>query len=131
MIIAACDPVASQNYDTLPGRRELRVQIARRAMDAGCSLSPEDLVITTGAMEAITLALRAITKPGDTVAIETPTYHGFLQAIESLHLKALEVATDPRDGICLNRLEEVVSTGEVAACIVVASFGNPLGHSMS
>ncbi len=125
------DPVASQTYDSLPGRQELRLQIARRAMDAGCSLSPEDLVITTGAMEAITLGLRAITRPGDTVAIETPTYHGFLQALESLHLKALEVATDPRDGICLERLEEVVSSGEVAACMVVASFGNPLGHCMS
>ena len=125
------DPVASQTYDSLPGRRELRVQIARRAMDAGCSLSPDDLVITTGAMEAITLGLRAITRPGDTVAIETPTYHGFLQVLESLHLKALEVATDPREGICLRRLEEAVSSGEVAVCMIVASFGNPLGHCMS
>lgn len=124
------EPVASQSYDSLPGRHELRVQIARRAMDAGCSLAPDDLVITTGAMEAITLALRAVTKPGDTVAIETPTYHGFLQVLEALHLKALEVATDPRDGICLERLEEVVDQGQVAACLLVPSFGNPLGQNM-
>ena len=68
-------------------------------MDAGCSLSPDDLVITTGAMEAITLGLRAITRPGDTVAIETPTYHGFLQVLESLHLKALEIATDQEGAV--------------------------------
>ncbi len=125
------DPIASQSYDSIPGRYELRAQIARRAMDAGCSLSPDDIVITTGAMEAISLALRVVTRPGDTVAIETPTYHGFLQALESLHLKALEISTDPREGICLDRLEETVSGGEVAACLLVPSFGNPLGHNMS
>ncbi len=125
------DPIASQSYDSIPGRYELRAQIARRAMDAGCSLSPDDLVITTGAMEAISLALKAVTRPGDTVAIETPTYHGFLQALESLHLKALEISTDPREGICLDRLEEVVAGGQVAACLLVPSFGNPLGHNMS
>lgn len=124
------DPVASQSYDSLPGRRELRTQIARRAMDAGCSLSPEDLVITTGAMEAITLSLRAVTQPGDTVAIETPTYHGFLQALQALHLKALEVATDPREGICLPCLEEALQKGRADACLIVGSFGNPLGHRM-
>lgn len=125
------DPVASQSYDSIPGRQELRVEIARRALAAGCALSPDEVVITTGAMEAITLGLRAITRPGDTVAIETPTYHGFLQVLESLHLKALEIATDPRHGICIPCLEEAVSEGRVAACMVVASFGNPLGHSMS
>ena len=124
------DPVASQSYDSLPGRHELRVQIARRAMDAGCSLAPEDLVVTTGAMEAITLALRAVTRPGDTVAIETPTYHGFLQVLEALHLRALEIATDPEDGVCLDALAEALDGGSVAACLMVPSFGNPLGHNM-
>lgn len=124
------DPVASQSYDSIPGRLELRTEIARRALDAGCALSPEDIVITTGAMEAITLALRAVTRPGDTVVLETPTYHGFLQVLEALHLKALGVATDPRDGICLERLEEVISRESVAACLLVPTFGNPLGHDM-
>lgn len=124
------DPVASQSYDSIPGRLELRSEIARRAITAGCALSPDEIVITTGAMEALSLALRAITRPGDTVVLETPTYHGFLQVLEALHLKALGVATDPRDGICLDRLAEVVSRGKVAACLLVATFGNPLGHNM-
>jgi len=125
------DPIASQSYDSVPGRPELRREIARRALDAGCSFSPDDIVITTGATEAISLALRSVTKPGDTVAIETPTYHGILQMLESLHLKALEIATDPQEGICIPCLESSAKKEKIAACLVVASFGNPLGHSMS
>jgi DNA-binding transcriptional MocR family regulator len=124
------DPIASQSYDSVPGRLELRQEIARRAIEAGCSLSPEQIVITTGATEAITLALRTVTKPGDTVAIETPTYHGFLQALESLHLKAREIATDPREGICIRCLAEAIRDDDISACLITASFGNPLGHSM-
>lgn len=124
------DPVASQSYGSIPGREELRAEIARRAMTAGCTLSPDDIVVTTGAMEAITLALRAVTRPGDTVAIESPTYHGFLLALESLHLKAVEIATCPRDGVCLSCLEEAVVECGARAFLTVPTFGNPLGYDM-
>ncbi len=124
------DPVASQSYGSIPGRAELRVEIARRAVDAGCALSPDDIVVTTGAMEAIGFALRAVTRPGDTVAIETPTYQGFLLALESLHLKAVEIATCPRDGVCISCLEEAIEKRDVRAFLGVPTFGNPLGHNM-
>lgn len=124
------DPVASQSYDSIPGRLELRQEIARRVLDAGCTIAPDDIVVTTGALEAISLGLRAVTRPGDTVAIETPTYHGFLQVLEGLHLNAVEIATCPREGICLPCLEELAAKDKIDACLVVSSFGNPLGHSM-
>ncbi|MEM7582738.1 MAG: PLP-dependent aminotransferase family protein [Acidobacteriota bacterium] len=124
------EPIACQSYDTVPGRPELRHEIARLALAAGCNLTAEELLITTGAQEAVSLALRAVTKPGDTVAIETPTYHGFLQVLESLHLKALEVATCPRDGMCLDALAEALEEERLAAVLLVSSFGNPLGHRM-
>ena len=76
-----------------PASTELRAAIARMAVQGGSALTAEDLVVTTGAQEAIALGLRAVTKPGDTVAIESPTYHGFLQVLESLHLKALLLPT--------------------------------------
>lgn len=124
------DPIVSQSYDTIPGRPELRAEIARLALNGGSALTADDLVVTTGAQEAISLSLRAVTKPGDTVAIETPTYHGFLQVLESLHLKALEIATDPREGICPDAVGDALEQGEVSAVVVVSSFGNPLGHNM-
>jgi len=124
-------PETSQSYDDGPGYRELRAQIARRALDAGCAIGIDQVITTNGAQQAVYLCLRALTKPGDTVVIETPTYLGLLQAIEAAGLKALEVATDPEDGICLDRLAEVLEMHRVAACVLIPTFGNPLGHCMS
>ncbi|MDA8017359.1 MAG: PLP-dependent aminotransferase family protein [Thermoanaerobaculia bacterium] len=124
------EPIVSQSYDSIPGRPELRRQIARLAVAGGSSLTADDLVVTTGAQEAISLALRVVVRPGDTVAIESPTYHGFLQVLENLHVKALELATDPREGICPDAVAEALSDGQLAAVVVVSSFGNPMGHRM-
>jgi len=128
--VARRDPQLSQSYDAVEGYEALRVQIARRALEAGCSLHPRDLITTSGAQEAIQLCLRAVTEPGDTVIIETPTYYGMIEAIASLHLRALEIATDPQEGICLEDLEEALSRESVAAVVLCPSFGNPLGHNM-
>jgi DNA-binding transcriptional MocR family regulator len=123
-------PSASQSYDAVAGLESLRVQIGRRALDAGCSLSPEDILTTSGAQAAVHLCLQAVTRPGDTVAVETPTYYGLLEALESLHLRALEVATDPRNGVDLEELVRAFDREPVAACVFSPSFGNPLGHCM-
>lgn len=123
-------PHTSQAYDSVPGLDDLRVQVAKRVLESGCALTPSDLITTSGNQEAIQLCLRAVTKPGDTVVIETPTYFGLLEALASLHLRALEVSTDPRTGICLDDLEKAFRKQKVAACVVVPTFGNPLGHCM-
>lgn len=105
-------------------------EIARRYLQAGCPLAHDELVITCGCTEALTLALRAVTKPGDTVAIETPAYFGFLGTIQSLGLKALEVPTDPRTGICLDATRDALAHNDVQALIVMPSYSNPLGSCM-
>lgn len=123
-------PELSQSYDVGLGYDPLRIEIARRALDAGCTLSPDEVVTTVGAQQAVYLSLAAVTKPGDTVAVETPTYVGLLQVLEALGLKALEVATDPDEGICLDCLTEALERQRIAACVLVPTFGNPLGHCM-
>lgn len=119
------------NYDFPPGNEALRRQVARRSLDWGCSLSPDDIVTTCGAMEALNLCLRAVAKPGDTIAIESPTFYGILQAIESLGMKALEIPTHPRDGINLEALEYAIKKNKAKACMLVPNFNNPLGSCMS
>lgn len=84
--------------DLPPGNAELRRLIALRYLDIGYIVAPVDIVITTGALEAIFLCLRAVTQPGDTVAIETPTFYATLQMLEWMGLRAAEIATDPREG---------------------------------
>jgi DNA-binding transcriptional MocR family regulator len=118
------------SYGMMQGNEELRHQIARRSIDWGCSFSSKDLAITFGCTEAINLCLRAVAQPGDTIAVESPTYYGFLQIIESLRMKALEIPTHPRDGICVDSLEQAVKKNLVKACLVQSNFNNPLGSRM-
>src|SRR5690606_10020353 len=61
---------------------------------------------------------------------ESPTYFGFLQILESLELKALEIPTHPRDGFCLDAFEGALARRRVAACFVVPTVHNPLGGCM-
>ena len=124
-------PEALTNYALPPGREELRRQIARHALDWGCNLTAKDVIVTNGCMEALNLCLRAVAKPGDVVALESPTYFGLLQVIESLGMKALEIPTHPRNGISLEALALACERENVRACLVMPSVSNPLGSMMT
>jgi DNA-binding transcriptional MocR family regulator len=82
-------------------------------------------------MEAINLCLRAVTRPGDLVALESPTYYGFLQILQSLGLRALEIPTHPRSGISLEALELALAEHPVKALLVMPNVSNPIGATMS
>jgi DNA-binding transcriptional MocR family regulator len=114
-----------------PGSADLRRQIALRYLLDGVRVSPDDIVVTNGAMEALNLCLSAVCEPGDAVAVESPCFYACLQALERLGLRAVEVATDPRDGIDLDALEAVVARHRPKACWVMTNFQNPLGSAMS
>lgn len=77
--LAPGEPGHSSRYHFAPGAEPLRRQIARRLIEIGCPAAPGDIVITTGAMEAVNLSLRAVASPGDAIAFERPTYYGLLQ----------------------------------------------------
>src|SRR5881396_3668491 len=116
--------------DIPPGNLNLRTQIARRAMESGCTLSPDEIVTTCGCQEALNLCLRAVAKPGDTIAIESPTYYGILQIIEALGMKACEIPTFPREGVCLDELSKRLNSCRIKACVFSLNFSNPLGSCM-
>lgn len=116
--------------DLAPGNTELRRQIALRYMGNGVIANSDEIVITSGAMEALNLCLQAVTQAGDAVAIESPAFYGCLQALERLKLRAVEVATHPRDGIQLDSLEAVINREQVKACWFMPNFQNPLGALM-
>jgi DNA-binding transcriptional MocR family regulator len=120
------------NIYTVPkGDSRLRLEIARRALRWGQALSPEDIAITCGCTDAVTLALKTVSKPGDTIAIESPTYFGLLHALEALDLKALELPTDATSGIDLSALERALNRTTIKACLLSSSFNNPLGCTIS
>jgi DNA-binding transcriptional MocR family regulator len=117
-------------YEVPPGHRELRVQIARRGVDAGCAFGADDVVITSGCQEAIVLCLRAISTPGAAIAVESPTFYGTLQAIRSLGLRAVEIPTHPETGIGLESLEMAIEQFSIAGLVVTPQASNPLGYVM-
>lgn len=117
----------SHQYRFPPGLNSLRMQIAQRAVFSGCSLSPNDVVITSGGTEAIDICLHAVCRPGDIVAVESPTYFGTLQSLEIHGLRALEIPTHPREGISLEALGFAIEHNPIRAVMVISNFNNPLG----
>jgi DNA-binding transcriptional MocR family regulator len=122
---------AAAAYDVPPGCVPLRVQIARRLIGAGCTVTPDEVVTTNGCLEALNLAFRAITRPGDTVAIESPTYFGLLHALQLQGLRVLEIPTHPRSGISVDALRFAIEQNpDLKACLVMSNYNNPLGSLM-
>jgi DNA-binding transcriptional MocR family regulator len=105
-------------------------QLVLRSLGWTGPLAADELVITNSCTEALSLCLRAVTSPGDTVAVESPGYYLMLQLLETLGLKALEIPTDPRRGMSIEALDLVTRESRVAACLLVANASNPLGSIM-
>lgn len=118
-------------YEQLQGNVQLRRQIARQAISWGGSITEEEVVTTQGCMEALVFCLKAVTQPGDTIAIESPTYFGIFSIMKILGLKVLEIPTHPESGLELDFLERALEGGEIKACLFVPSFSNPTGSCMS
>lgn len=116
--------------DLPPGNEALRRQIAQRYRLGGAAVSADEIVITSGALEALNLALQVVTRPDDVVAIESPAFYGCLQAIESQGRRALEVPTHPRTGVDVGELEKLLGKNDVRACWFMTSFHNPLGATL-
>ena len=114
-----------------PGNAELRHAIARRYALQGMNISPDEIVITAGALEALNLSLQAVTEPGDWVIVENPCFYGALQALERLKLKALSVASDVKEGIDMDALAQALRDYPVKACWLMTNSQNPLGFTLS
>ncbi|TBU96958.1 aminotransferase-like domain-containing protein [Phytopseudomonas dryadis] len=117
-------------YGSIRGDQRLREQIARLLLDSGCQVTFEDIVITTGCHEALSAAIRAICAPGDIVAVDSPSFHGVMQALKGFGMKALELPTDPLTGISLDALELALEQWPIKAIQLTPNCNNPLGYIM-
>ena len=124
------DPLLLVNPVFSQGAPPLRAAIARRALDAGMRLSPDEIIVTHGCTEALNVALRAVAQPGDTIAVESPSYYGLLQVLESLGLRALEIPASPKTGLSVDALEFALQTHAIKAVVAVPDYQNPLSSVM-
>jgi DNA-binding transcriptional MocR family regulator len=121
----------SLGYAATLGEPSLRRQIAYYYLDAiGAQVQPDQVCITNGGQEALLLALKAVAAPGDVIAVETPTYHGILELIDSLGMLAIEVETCPEEGVVLDDLERTFREHDVRACMFSTTLSNPLGVTL-
>lgn len=123
-------PHSCMNYEVIQGNQLLRKQVARYAFNWAGSVTEDDIVTTQGCMEALVFCLKAVTAPGDTVAIESPTYFGIFNIMLSLGLKVVEIPADPETGIDIQCLAKTIEKVPVKACLFVTNFNNPTGSCM-
>lgn len=131
MAAAKTMPTSSALDNLPPGNKDLRQIISKRYAAQGMNVHPDEIVITAGALEALNLSLQAVTKPGDWVVIESPTFYGALQSLQRLNLRALSISTHPRDGIDLDSLKDALQSHPVKACWLMTNHQNPLGCTLS
>lgn len=118
-------------YSLPPGSLRLREQISRRALLLGMSIRPDEVILTHGCMDALQLSLRTVTKPGDCIGLESPTYFYMISLIASLGLNAIEIPTDPQKGVSVEAVEILLKEGKIDALLLMPNVQNPLGCSMS
>lgn len=123
-------PDNGTSYEQIQGNELLRRQVAGRTIQWGGRLQPEDLVTTSGCMNAISYCLMAITKPGDTIAVESPVYFGTLRFAKSIGLKVLELPTHPDTGVDPDDMKKALQKHNIKASFLVSNFSNPLGYCM-
>lgn len=114
-----------------PGSPELRRQIARRYLNLGMSVGVEQIVITSGALEALNLALETVVRRGDTIAVESPAFYGCLQAAERLGVHVVEISTHPTEGVDLAALSAAIARGGIRACWLMTTLQHPTGATMA
>ena len=129
--IARTYPKVINQYNIGRGQDALLEMISKWMIQVGCVTQEDEVVVTSGATQALMLALRAVTRPGDTVAVESPGYYGFYAILQFFNLKAVEIPCDPQNGLAVDALHAILHDGMRPACVILSSsHSNPTGAVM-
>jgi DNA-binding transcriptional MocR family regulator len=118
-------------YEDPRGNLRLRRQIARMSFRRGATCTADDILITAGGTEALSLCVRAVTKPGDVVAVESPGCYEILQALEAYGLRAIEIPHVTGKGINREALAAAIDRHTISAVLMEATCHNALGDCTS
>jgi DNA-binding transcriptional MocR family regulator len=118
------------SYLTAEGLYDLREQIARHGTDRGFTSDPDEIIITSGARQAIDLTVRTLIEPGDVAVVESPTFVGFLSSLRAAGARVIGVPVDA-NGLDVEALERVLARHEVKLCALQTMCQNPTGCDLS
>ncbi|MFF4368650.1 PLP-dependent aminotransferase family protein [Streptomyces sp. NPDC001594] len=116
-------------YSTTEGAPELRAAVAARAEARGLATTPDDLLITTGSQQALTLITATLVEPGDTVLVENPTYLAALQCFGMAGARVIPVPCDEQ-GLLPDALAEITARERPKLLYTVPTFQNPTGRTL-
>jgi 2-aminoadipate transaminase len=116
-------------YSTTEGDPLLRALVAERLTGRGLATSPEDLLITSGSQQALTLIAAVLLEPGDRVLVEEPSYLAALQCFALAGAEAVPVACDA-DGLDPDCLEALVRRHRPKLLYTIPTFHNPTGRTL-
>lgn len=118
------------NY-SFPGHPQYLSAIARRMTNIGVTSTEADLIAMGGAQESLIVALRAVAREGDTVAIGSPTYPGILHALKVLRLKVIEIPCYRGGPLSFEALEFAVANFDIKALCIAVNVSNPTGYTFT
>ncbi|KRE43538.1 MocR-like transcription factor YczR [Knoellia sp. Soil729] len=128
--IAASPGYLSGSGYLLNGVPELREVIARRYTERGLATTADEVLVTTGAVVGMAIAVRALLSPGETVVLETPTYPNVFPTLDQLRARIAAVPVAP-DGWDVTTMAATIRTSGARAAILLPDFHNPTGSLMS
>ncbi|HEY2637983.1 MAG TPA: PLP-dependent aminotransferase family protein [Solirubrobacteraceae bacterium] len=117
-------------YNESDGLRGLREELARRGRIAGFAEGADEILVTSGAKQALELVARVILRPGDVAVCEAPTFAGGLASLQDTGARVLGVPWD-EEGIDLDALERILARHEVKLVSLQTSSQNPTGRDLS
>ena len=128
--IAQEDPRAVTDYLQVEGLPELRERLAELGREAGYATSADEILVTTGARQAIDLVARAILGPGDVAVVESPTFAGALASMQATGARVLPLPVDA-EGIDVDALERILARHEIKLVALQEACQNPTGADLS
>ncbi|RXM38307.1 hypothetical protein BOQ62_18000 [Chryseobacterium sp. CH21] len=112
------------------GLEVLRKHIAKQMGMHGCTMNPDEIIITDGALQALTIALKSVTKAGDVVAVDSPCVFSVLEVMTHLELKVIEIPVHYRSGFDIEYFRTACKENNIQALVVTPNFHNPTGIIM-
>jgi DNA-binding transcriptional MocR family regulator len=116
---------------SVAGLVELRREIAKRYTRQGYSVSSDEIIVTSGSIDSINIALAALLKPGDSIALEDPCFYPTIFSARRLGLRTVPIPVSPQSGIDLDYLESILARGGIKAVVVMTSCHMPMGVNLS
>jgi DNA-binding transcriptional MocR family regulator len=118
------------SYLPAEGLYAFREQLAARGRRFGFADDPDEIIVTSGAKQGISLAARATLEPGDVAIVESPTFAGLLDSLRQTGARVIGVPVD-EDGFDVGRLERLLARHEVKLVALQTACQNPTGRDLS